>query len=104
MVADAVADYPSLLADRAEVMALRARTDQVSQPRDPILTAGLMNLPWDSLAFDEQAMTGVQIGVRQRFYWPGTLDARVDSAEAEATAREAHTCHVQDQRGSSGVN
>ena len=89
LVAEAAVAYPDLLSRWAEVDALRAREEQVSQPFDPMVGLGIMNVPISSFAFTEHGMTGIQVGARQRFYWPGTLDARAEAARAVAEARQA---------------
>lgn len=46
-------------------LALEAIAD--SQLPDPMLTAGIMNLPTDSFDFDQEPMTQIQIGLQQSF-------------------------------------
>ena len=77
---------PELEASWAHVDAMIARVEQVSQPFDPSLTLGLLGVPVKSFSFDEHAMTALQLGIQQRFYWPGTLGAREDEAIALAIA------------------
>ena len=89
LVIEAVEAYPDLSAQWSEVDALRTREEQVSQPFDPMVGLTIMNVPIDSFAFTEHGMTGIQVGARQRFYWPGTLDARAEAARAVADAQAA---------------
>ena len=89
LVAEAVEAYPDLLSRWAEVDALRAREDQVNQPFDPMINLSVLNVPVSSFQFDEHAMTGIAAGIRQRFYWPGVLDAREEAARAVAASGEA---------------
>jgi outer membrane protein TolC len=89
LVADSIDGYPDLLSQWREVEALRHREDQVSQPFDPMVSVAAMNLPWNSFSLQEHAMTGIQVGVSQRFYWPNALDARAEEVRAMVAAREA---------------
>lgn len=89
LVAESVLDYPALLSEWAEVEELEAREHQVDQPFDPMVSVWLMNVPYSDLDLTVHGMTGLQIGISQRFYWPGVLDARADETLAMAGAREA---------------
>jgi len=43
---------------------------------DPLLTAGVMNLPANSFSLDQTPMSGVSIGLTQKLPWPGKLSAQ----------------------------
>lgn len=69
---------------RARAEAERAIAD--AQLPDPSLTFGALNFPVDTFAFDQERMTQLRIGVRQRFPATGTLKARRAAGEARAGA------------------
>lgn len=89
LVAEAVAGYPELERVRTEAEALEARADQVSQPFDPSLTFGAIGLPVTSFDPSAHPMAGLQLGVQQRFWWPGVLATRAGEARALADVRRA---------------
>jgi cobalt-zinc-cadmium efflux system outer membrane protein len=87
LVAEAVAAYPDLERVRAEADAFEARAEQVSQPFDPSFTFGAIGLPVTSFDPSAHPMAGLQVGVQQRFWWPGVLATRADEARALAVFR-----------------
>jgi outer membrane protein TolC len=76
---------------RLEVAFQRAQAAEKAIPQsgalpDPQLTLGLMNLPVNSFAFDQEPMTGKLISLMQMFPFPGKLSLAEDMAESEAAA------------------
>jgi outer membrane protein TolC len=85
------ADDPLTARHAARAEALESRSVSAAQLPDPRVTARVANLPVDSFALDEQAMTQLQFGVRQEFPPGRTLSMRGDRhrrlAEAERARR-----------------
>jgi len=91
LVAEAEANNPKILAARRAAEAAIARVPQAGAPPDPMLAAGVMNLPisMPSLAADRMTMASVGLGAVLPF--PGKLGLRQEIArlQAEAAEREA---------------
>ena len=81
---------PSLKA--AEWKAKRAMeiSKQAGSWMDPMITFGLMNVPFESFAYNQEAMTGKKISLMQQVPFPGKLGAIKAAAlsEAEAVSEE----------------
>ncbi len=82
----AVADNPGLAAMRARAEALAAIPSQVGTLPDPSLSLNALNLPLDTFSLAQEGMTQVQIGMAQKFPFPGKLGLREDAAGYEAKA------------------
>jgi outer membrane protein TolC len=74
---------------RARAEALEARSVADAQLPDPRVTGQLANLPVDSFALDEQAMTQIKFGVRQEFPPGSTLSMRGERQRRLADAERA---------------
>lgn len=74
-------------AERASALDDRAVSD--SQLPDPQLRVGLQNFPVDTFDFEQEAMTQVQVGVRQSFPRGKTLSKTRERREAEAIGQRA---------------
>ena len=85
-VADATADNPGLAAIRARYQALATLPAQQSALPDPVLSLGALNLPTDSFDFAQENMTQMQVGISQKFPFPGKLGLKKESASLEAEA------------------
>ncbi len=85
-VQDAVAGNPGLAAIRARYEALAAIPSQQSTLPDPVLSFGALNLPTDSFDLDQENMTQMQVGLSQKFPFPGKLALKEESAALEAEA------------------
>jgi cobalt-zinc-cadmium efflux system outer membrane protein len=85
-VAIAVADNPNLAQMQARYEARSAIPAQVGTLPDPILSLNAMNLPTDTFNTGQEAMTQMQVGISQRFPYPGklSLQEQAHSFEAEA--------------------
>ncbi|UCC44404.1 MAG: TolC family protein [Candidatus Zixiibacteriota bacterium] len=55
---------------------------------DPVLTAGILNLPRTSLRLDETPMSGVSLGLSQSIPWPGKSSARAGIARLDSDIRD----------------
>lgn len=73
--------------ERAAALEERAISD--SQLPDPQLRVGLANFPVDTFDFEQEAMTQVQVGMRQSFPRGKTLSKTRERREAEATGERA---------------
>ncbi len=77
---------PDLAEIRSRYEALAAIPSQVSTLPDPVLSIGAVNLPTDSFALDQENMTQFQLGLTQKFPFPGKLGLKEQSAAFEAEA------------------
>ncbi len=90
LVAEAAERNPELQAARREFEAARHRVAPAAALDDPMLEAGVVNLPVQSLSFTREDMTMKMIGLTQRLPYPGKRELRRDVAEKEADAAESN--------------
>lgn len=90
LVQEAVEKNPKILAARERHSALKERIPQAGALEDPMLGAGLVNLP-NNFEIKEDDMTMKEISVSQKFPFPGKrgLSEEVAAKEAEAGGAEA---------------
>jgi len=78
----------ALLAQKQGAEALSFKAKQSSSLPNPVLSLGLLNLPSDSFALNQEDMTQFQLGLSQAIPFPGKRDLRASSdydlAKAEA--------------------
>jgi outer membrane protein TolC len=86
LIAEGLAEHPTLVSKQADVQAARARVDGVGLRPDPMVSLTAMAIPWNPPSLDSNPMTAIQIGVAQPLWWPGELDALEAAAEAKAEA------------------
>jgi len=86
-VRTALQGSPGLKAIHARALALKQVPSQQGALPDPILSLGSFNLPVDTFAVGQEAMTQLQVGLAQTFPFPGKLGLM--SAVAEDQARMA---------------
>lgn len=55
---------------------------------DPVVFAGMQNLPVDTFAFDQEPMTNLRLGVRQMFPKGDSLELKEDSANLQSTIQQ----------------
>ena len=84
MVTEALQNSPEIQAAQREREAARLRISPAQALDDPMLEAGIINLPIDSLRFDREDMTMKMIGLSQRLPYPGKRGLREDVATKEA--------------------
>ncbi len=82
----AVADNPGLSAMRARAEAMAAIPSQLGSLPDPTLSFNALNLPVDTFSVGQEGMTQMQIGLGQKFPFPGKLGLREEAANFEAKA------------------
>jgi len=90
LLAEAAKNNPDLQAARQETGAARSRISPAGALDDPMLEAGVVNLPVESRSFKTEDMTMKMIGLTQRLPYPGKRALRRDVAEKEALAAEAN--------------
>ena len=93
LLLEAVKNNADIQATREEVIGLKAASDYAGALPNPKLGVGILNLPVDSFALDQEPMTQKQVSISQRFPWPGkrglASEARLLSAQqTEARLKE----------------
>jgi len=81
LVAEALANNPDLQAAKERWQMVGHKEIPAGTLPDPQLSLALMNLPTDSLAFDETPMSGKDIKLAQKFPFPGKLGTKQQMAE-----------------------
>lgn len=84
LVAEALVNNPEVQAARRERDAAQQRIAPAGALDDPMLEAGVLNLPTNSLRFDREDMTMKMIGLSQRLPYPGKRGLREDVATKDA--------------------
>ncbi len=84
LVAEALQNNPEIQAARKEREASQHRVSPAGALDDPMLEAGFLNVPTNSLRFDREEMTMKMIGLSQRFPYPGKRGLRQDVATKDA--------------------
>ena len=84
LLAQAVENNPDIQAARRELAAARSRVSPAAALDDPMLEAGVVNLPAKSLSFRREDMTMKMIGITQRLPYPCKRALRRELAEKEA--------------------
>lgn len=85
LVEEAIQNNPEILAAKKRGEVYREKVPQVSALEDPMLEFGVVNLPTD-FSFRDEDMTMKEIGVSQRFPFPGKRPLMKEMAEKEAEA------------------
>jgi cobalt-zinc-cadmium efflux system outer membrane protein len=86
LVQEALDNNPGLEAAVQRALSAERVIPQAGSLPDPKITLGLMNLPVNSFAFNQEPMTGKQISIMQMFPFPGKLSLSTEMAEYEAAA------------------
>lgn len=73
LIEEALVNNPQLKSFYSASQADVARVPQAGALPDPMLSLNMMNLPVDNFVFDQEPMTGKQVGVKQLFPFPGKL-------------------------------
>ena len=86
----ALSDSPMLAEIQARYQAALEVPEQAAALPDPTLTLGLLSIPTDGFALDQEAMTQLQVGISQSLPWASERRLARSSAEklAAATASE----------------
>lgn len=84
LVAEALQGNREIQAARGELDAAQARVLPAGALDDPMLEAGVLNLPVDSFSFRRDGMTMKMIGLAQKFPFPGKRGLREEVATRNA--------------------
>lgn len=84
LVARAIANNPNLAAAQSRANAMRARIAPAGSRPDPMLMAGLVNVPVNNFSLSDDDMTMKMIGVSQTVPYPGKLRLARRVAELQA--------------------
>ena len=88
LLAEALANNADIRAAQRDLDAARSRVLPAEALDDPMLEAGVVNLPAQSRSFTKEDMTMKMIGLTQRLPYPGKRSLRRDVAEREVGAAE----------------
>jgi cobalt-zinc-cadmium efflux system outer membrane protein len=88
LVAEALQNNPEIQAARKEREAASQRVAPAGSLDDPMLEAGVINVPTDSFRFDREDMTMKMIGLSQRLPYPGKRGLREEVATREMEAAD----------------
>ena len=86
LVQQALENSPRIEAALRQYQAAERKISQAGALPDPQITLGLMNLPVNSFAFDQEPMTGKVVGIMQMFPFPGKQALATSMARIEASA------------------
>jgi len=86
LVAEAIENNPELRAARKETEAAAQRIAPASALEDPMLEAGVLNLPVRTFSFSREDMTMKMLGLSQRIPYPGKRALRRDVAQLDSEA------------------
>jgi outer membrane protein, heavy metal efflux system len=84
LVKEAIENNPEIRAARKELDAATQRIAPAGALDDPMLEAGILNLPTNSLSFRREDMTMKMLGLSQRFPYPGKRALKREVAEKDA--------------------
>ena len=88
LVAEALRANPEIAAARRERDAAQARIAPAGALDDPMLEAGIVNLPIPSYSLNREDMTMKMLGLSQRLPYPGKRELRRTAAEKDAQSIE----------------
>ena len=88
LIEEALAQNPDLQSAQNTWQAQVATVPQAGALPDPVLSFNLLNLPVNTLDFNQEAMTGKQIAIMQMFPFPGKQGLRENIAREGATVAE----------------
>lgn len=88
LVAEALQNNPEIRAARSEADAARQRVSPAGALDDPMLEAGLINVPTDSWRLNREDMTMKMLGLAQKLPYPGKRALRREVAERDAGTAE----------------
>ncbi|MBU2487808.1 MAG: TolC family protein [Proteobacteria bacterium] len=89
LVDEGLANNRQIQGMRAAVRGMEDEAVAAGALDDPVIGIGLLNLPIDSFALDQEPMTQKQIFVDQKFPWFGKLGLKRQMAETAASNRDA---------------
>ena len=96
-IREALNNNPKIEAAVHRTLSVEKTISQAGALPDPKVTLGLMNLPVNSFAFNQEPMTGKVISVMQMFPLPGRLSLKTEMAEYEAAAVKQQQEEIRNQ-------
>jgi outer membrane protein TolC len=84
LIDEAYRNNQELLSMEENAQALLAEAPFIGSLQDPVVGIALLNVPVDTFALDQEAMTQKQLFASQKFPWFGTLDLRRQASELKA--------------------
>ena len=97
LIQEALENNPGLEAAVLRAQSAEKVISQAGALPDPQLNLGLLNLPVNSFAFDQEPMTAKLIGIMQKFPFPGKQGLAKEMAEFEAGAVKYQQKEVRNQ-------
>lgn len=97
LIEEALANNPQLQAYRYQALADSFKIPQAGALPDPMVSLNLLNLPVDNFVFDQEAMSGKQIAVKQNFPFFGKLGLKEDIARKNAKVTQANYQELKSQ-------
>ena len=88
LIVEALENNPDLKAQHNRWKSIEKRISQAGSLPDPVLGLNVMNLPENSFNFNQEAMTGKQISLKQKIPFPGKLGLKQKIAAEEARVVE----------------
>ncbi|MGB9500255.1 MAG: TolC family protein [Dissulfuribacterales bacterium] len=88
IIEEGLANNQSIKSLESQIDALKEQVPLAGSLPDPRLGIALINLPVDSLRFDEEPMTQKQISIAQKFPWFGKLDLQSTKATLAVKQKE----------------
>ncbi len=88
LVAEALQTNPEIHAARSELEAARMRVLPAGALDDPMLEAGILNVPTDSWRLNREDMTMKMLGLAQKLPFPGKRSLRREVAEKDVLSVE----------------
>jgi len=89
LVIEALSNSADIRATREEAIGLMAASGYAGALPNPKLGVGLLNLPVDGFALDQEPMTQKQVSITQRFPWPGKRGLAAEAKLLAARKAEA---------------
>jgi cobalt-zinc-cadmium efflux system outer membrane protein len=89
LVLEAVINNADIQATREDIRGLVAASDYAGALPNPKLGVGLINVPVDGFALDQEPMTQKQVSITQRFPWPGKRGLAAEVGLLSAQKAEA---------------
>jgi cobalt-zinc-cadmium efflux system outer membrane protein len=87
LIAEAMRANPEIRAAENERLAARQRVAPAGALDDPMVEAGLLNVPTTSYRLNREDMTMKMLGVAQKLPWPGKRALREQVAAKDASGR-----------------
>jgi outer membrane protein TolC len=97
LIEKALQSNPELLAALSYRDALQAEAKSAGALPDPVLSAGPLNLPVNSLSLSETPMSGFSVGLTQGLPWPGKLRSRSRYADLHSRQAQAHAAEIENR-------